>query len=134
MGTDNLLGGKLATEHLIAQGRKKIAFTGHLSYETNLRYQGYKPALEKAGCNHFHHLDIHFTYEESYKMTREMLAQGLFDYDGVFAASDVIALGMIRALEETGIDIAKDIAIVGYDDIAVAAFTQPALTSVSQDT
>jgi DNA-binding LacI/PurR family transcriptional regulator len=134
VGTDNVLGGKLATEHLIAQGRKKIAFAGHLSYETNLRYQGYKQALEKAGFNNPCHLDIHFTYEDSYKVTRKMLTQGVFDYDAIFAASNTIALGIIRALKETGIDIPKDVAIVGYDDIDVAAFTHPALTSVRQDT
>lgn len=134
VGTDNLLGGKLATEHLIAQGCKKIAFAGHLSYETNLRYQGYKLALEAAGFANANHLDIHFSYEDSYNVAKQLLAQNLFDYDAVFAASDAIALGIIRAVKEAGINIPQDMAIVGYDDIDVAAFTHPALTTVRQDT
>lgn len=134
VGTDNFRGGQLATEHLLEQGCKRIAFAGHLSYETNQRYLGYKKALESAGLKNSYHLDIHFSYTDSYAVTQAMLADKLFDYDGVFAASDSIALGIIRALKEVGTRVPEDVAIVGYDDIPVAAFTHPSLSSIRQDT
>ncbi|WJG08067.1 LacI family DNA-binding transcriptional regulator [Aliiglaciecola sp. LCG003] len=134
VGTDNFLGGELATKHLIEQNCQNIVFSGWRSFETSQRYAGYQKTLQQHQLTAPAPLDIHFNYDDAYQVTLELIKQGKFDYDGVVAASDTIALGMIRALNESGIDIPNQVAITGYDDISVAAYTQPALTSIKQDT
>lgn len=134
VGTDNFVGGKLATEHLIQQQRNNICFVGHLSFETEKRFQGYKQALRDAGCHYTHHVETHFTYSDAYAVATSLIKGGQFHYDAVVAASDVIALGMLRALSEAGISVPEQVAVVGYDDIPVSAYVTPSLTSVRQDT
>lgn len=132
VGTDNALGGRLATEHLLQQGCKNIAFAGHISYETGYRFEGYKSALRDAGVSYTHHLDIHFSYADGYRIAKELLCSDAFIYDGIVTASDTIALGMMKALAEQGITIPDQVAFVGYDDVAVAEFTHPSLSTVRQ--
>ena len=134
VGTDNTKGGYLAASHLVEQGCKNIVFSGVLSYETSQRYQGYCQALQEAGYAILEPLEIHFNYDNAYQVTQHMLQKDAFPFDGIVAASDTIALGMIRALNEADIDVPKEVAVVGYDDISVAAFTQPSLSSIRQDT
>jgi DNA-binding LacI/PurR family transcriptional regulator len=134
VGTDNHLGGKLATQHLLEKGCQKIAFSGHLSYETGLRFRGYQEALSSSGLTPYAPLEVHFTFEDAYRVTQALIQQGNFDYDGIVAASDTIALGTIRALTEANIQVPQQVAVVGYDDIPVGGYTQPSLTSVRQNT
>jgi DNA-binding LacI/PurR family transcriptional regulator len=134
VGTDNRLGGYLATSHLIAQNCKRIVFAGVLSFEMNQRYEGYCQAMEEAGLSVVEPLEIHFNYDNAYQVTQQLLQDNQFSYDGVFAASDTIALGMVRALGEANVAVPKDVAVVGYDDISVAAFTHPSLSTIRQDT
>lgn len=134
VGTDNFLGGKLATEHLLQQGKNNICFAGHLSFETSQRFEGYKAALKSAGKSYSHQLDVRFTFADAKRLTTELIEQGQFHYDGIVAASDTIALGMIKALNEAGIKVPEKVSIVGYDDISVAAYTTPSLTTIRQDT
>jgi DNA-binding LacI/PurR family transcriptional regulator len=134
VGTDNFLGGKLATEHLLQQGRRNICFAGHLSYETQKRFDGYKQALKQAGMSYSHQLDMHFTFADAKRITADLLQQGQFHYDAVVTASDSIALGMMKALNEAGIKVPDQVSLVGYDDISVAAYTTPSLTTIRQDT
>ncbi|MEP4889417.1 MAG: LacI family DNA-binding transcriptional regulator [Aliiglaciecola sp.] len=133
VGTDNVKGGYLACQHLVQQGCQNIVFSGVRSFETGKRFEGYQKALKQANLKVPLPLDIHFTSEDAYKVTLELLKTKQFPYDGVVAASDNIALGMIRALHEQGVSIPEQVAIVGYDDIEVCAFTKPALSSVHQD-
>jgi DNA-binding LacI/PurR family transcriptional regulator len=67
----------------------------------------------------------------------EAAADGLFgsglSFDGIFAASDLIALGAYRSLQKAGRRVPQDVAVVGYDDIKLAPYAQPALTTISQD-
>lgn len=134
VGTDNFLGGKLATEHLLHQGRKSICFAGHLSFETSQRFEGYRAALKSAGKSYSHQLDVRFTFADAKRITAELIEQQQFHYDAIVAASDTIALGMIKALNEAGLKVPEQVAIVGYDDISVAAYTTPSLTTIRQDT
>lgn len=62
-----------------------------------------------------------------------LLARGV-DFDAVFAASDLIALGAMRALAETGLHVPGEVAVAGFDDIPMASFANPPLTTVLQDT
>lgn len=135
VGTDNYLGGKLATKHLLEKGCKQIAFAGNLTMETNLRFQGFKQVItETSTATAATHLDIHFTYADAYEVTNQLIQQNKFPYDGIVASSDIIALGMLKAVKENAATKNRPFAIVGYDDIEVASYTDPSLTTVRQDT
>ncbi|MBB5883825.1 LacI family transcriptional regulator [Xanthomonas sp. LMG 8992] len=135
VGSDNLRGGELATAHLIEHGRRRIAFLGDEQLpEVAPRFAGYRRMLETHGLafDPRLHARSHFLSEDAYRLTRAMLKK-TDPPDAVFAASDVIALGAIRALIEAGHRVPQDIALVGFDDIPLAAYSQPPLTTVRQD-
>lgn len=138
IGCDNFLGGKEITEHVIKQGRKHFAFLGSASSrapEFFDRYKGHCQALknhnlivnEKAQFNAF------YTEEAGYDAACELIESGE-KFDAICAASDLIAIGAMRALKEHNIAIPEQVAVVGFDDIAIASFTFPPLTTVKQDT
>lgn len=132
IGCDNVAGGRMAAEHLVAQGRRRIAFLGDASDhypEFRDRYAGLcavagaDPAL----------LVPALTFEaDGHAAVGELIARGTA-FDAVFAGSDMIALGAIRALAEAGRRVPEDVAVVGFDDIPAAALANPALTTVAQD-
>jgi DNA-binding LacI/PurR family transcriptional regulator len=136
VNNDNFTGGKLATEHLLQQGRRRIAFVGGPAdeIETHWRYDGYVAAL------HEHGLEVDPTlvrYGEwwSNDSGAEQMRQFLDarpDLDGVFANSDLMATGAINVLHEQGRRVPQDIAVVGYDDLSIARFNSPPLTTISQ--
>ncbi|MGW1540416.1 LacI family DNA-binding transcriptional regulator [Streptomyces sp. NPDC002309] len=133
--SDNYGGARSAVEHLAARGRRHIAhITGRLDvYGAQRRIDGYRDALRDAG----HPADRQliepgdFTEEGGRRAMTELLARapGL---DAVFAASDVTAAGARQALREAGRRIPEDVALVGYDDSAIARHMDPPLTSVRQ--
>jgi DNA-binding LacI/PurR family transcriptional regulator len=75
----------------------------------------------------------HFTVESSESTVDALISSGL-SFDGIVAASDLIALGAIRALRRAGIGVPEDVSVVGYDDIPFARYNRPAMTTISQDT
>lgn len=138
IGCDNYNGGQLAGAHLIARGCRRIAFLGDASshYPEFLeRYRGCDAALHAVGdaMNPALQVDAESAEEAGYLAARELLGRGMA-FDAVFAASDQIALGAMRALGEHGLRLPEDIAMVGFDDIPAARFSNPALTTVVQDT
>jgi DNA-binding LacI/PurR family transcriptional regulator len=138
IGCDNIQGGRDITEHLIALGRKRIGFIGHASDhypEFYARYLGYDDALRNAGLDRDPALQVDAitTEQAGYQATRELLERKI-PFDALFAASDLIAIGATQALYDAGIAVPDQVALVGFDDIPMAAFTQPALTTVQQDT
>ncbi len=137
VGCDNFQGGRDATTHLIAQGRRAIAFLGTATDhypEFNARYHGYAAALATAGLavDPAYQVDAITTQAAGKAAMEELLGRGLRP-DGVFAASDLIAIGAMSACEQVGLAVPGDIAIVGFDDIPAAAFANPPLTTVVQD-
>lgn len=135
VGADNVGGARMAVEHLIAIGRKRIAFLGMPSApEVGLRRQGYLEALQKAGLSTSPQLiaSAHFTVETAYEAARSLIDSGT-EFDAIFAASDVIALAAMRALAAAGRRTPQDVSIVGFDDIALARHSTPPLTTVRQD-
>jgi len=135
VGSDNHAGGLIATRHLIRQGRRRIAFLGDERLpEVAHRYAGYREALATAGIDDDprRHLRAPFDADEAYRAFRGLLAQDV-PLDGVVAASDVIAISAIRALNDRGIRVPQDVSVVGYDDVPLAQYTHPALTTVRQD-
>lgn len=135
VGSDNQQGGRRTTNHLIRMGRRKVAFIGDTnSPETQLRFVGYKQALEMNNIEFEPRLvrPAHFYPESAIEEINVLLEQGV-EFDGVVAASDMVALGAMRALAGSGINVPRDVSVIGYDDVLVAAYTSPALSTIHQD-
>ena len=138
VGSDNFQGGYDATSHLITLGRREIAFLGNASShypEFFERYRGYAAALKTFGKAPSAALqaDAVSSEESGYAAACELLGRGK-PFDGVLAASDLIAIGALRALQERGIDVPANVSVAGFDDIPAASHVTPALTTVMQDT
>jgi DNA-binding LacI/PurR family transcriptional regulator len=133
---DNVTGGHLATEHLIGLGRQRIAFLGGAQdeAEVQLRFEGYKTALENVGRG----VDLDLLAYGDYSHGSGILAmQQLFeqapDLDAVFVNSDVMAIAAIDVIQKRGKNVPQDVAVVGYDDIAIAAYNNLPLTTIRQN-
>lgn len=139
IGSDNRAGGRLVGEHLFAQGRKRVAYLGANQPtwpEFRDRYLGLCDALQDAKLSTEPALQIDVidsTELAGYAAAQALFARGVA-FDAMFCASDLIAIGAMRALMEHGLRVPEDVAVVGFDDQPVAAFTNPPLTTVLQDT
>lgn len=135
VSVDNRLCGRLATEHLLAQGRRRIGIlTGPgYAWEAQQRRLGWQDALSEAGIPVEARHETEGTWEVSSGETglRRLLEQypGL---DAVFASNDQMALGVLTAARQLGIRVPDDLAVVGVDNIPEAAYFCPPLTSVRQ--
>jgi len=129
---DNYEGGALATRHLIGNGRRRIA---HISgpmqnFEAQERRRGYADALA-AGlpgmAPRVHEGD--FTEESGYAGVHAFLSEGDLP-DAIFAGNDMMAVGALLALKEAGHRVPDDVAVIGFDDIPIARFTSPPLSTL----
>jgi len=135
IGSDNEQGGHRATRHLLRLGRKQIAYIGDTeTAETKLRFQGYARALKEADIPLRKNL-VQTTrfYPESGMEAIEGIFAAETPFDAVVAASDTIAIGVIRSLIAHGLSVPGDVSVVGYDDVVVASYCNPALTTIRQD-
>lgn len=134
VGTDNFAGGRLATEHLIAQGRTQLIFAGNPNVpEFADRYAGFRAALGATGTTDaFKVLPAHLTAEIAYTEFCAFL-DSQPELQGIVAASDVIAMSALRALSERGIRVPEDVAVIGYDDVMIARVATPPLTTIRQN-
>ena len=137
VGSDNVGAGRLAGDHLFSMGRRRIAFLGHADEhypEFADRYRGLCAAAEERGIMLDPQLQVDaLTAEDAgYAAARTLIARDT-PFDAIFAASDLIAIGAMRALGEAGLSIPQDVAIVGFDDIPAANLTSPPLTTIMQD-
>ena len=137
IGSDNQQGGYDATQHLLEAGRRSIAFLGTASsaYPEFLdRWRGYCRALRAAGIEPDDRLRADAApSEESGSAALDELAASGVEYDAIFAASDMTAIGAMHALEKRGLKVPADVAVVGFDDISAASLSSPRLTTVAQD-
>lgn len=132
---NSLRGGYIAANYLIECGHKEIGcITGPLiRHQAQMRYEGYKRAVLEAG------LVIHpnwivesdFECEGGYEAFNKMLAKGPLP-SAIFVSNDMMAIGVINAANEKGIRIPEDLSLMGYDDIHIARFMSPALTTIHQ--
>ncbi|MGH8032214.1 MAG: LacI family DNA-binding transcriptional regulator [Luteimonas sp.] len=153
IGCDNVQGGHDITAHLVAQGRTRIAFLGDASDhypEFFERYRGHVAALQSAGLSAVAALQIDAItteqsgYDAAMALIGKAQARGnansdsprldALSFDAVFCASDLIAIGAMRALKECGLRVPDDVAVVGFDDIPMASLVTPTLSTVQQDT
>ncbi|MEV5963581.1 LacI family DNA-binding transcriptional regulator [Kribbella sp. NPDC051952] len=130
---DNRGGARLATEHLVAAGRTRIAtITGRMDEGAGMaRYKGYQEALAVAGLDASRVVHGDFSEEGGARAMRQLLAEHA-DLDAVFIASDQMAIGSLRVLKDAGKAVPGDVAIVGFNDITSARHTEPPLTTVGQ--
>ncbi|ADT68324.1 MAG: DNA-binding LacI/PurR family transcriptional regulator [Pseudoalteromonas tetraodonis] len=135
---DNYGGGKLAAEHLLAHNRTDCAFIGDASDhspEFFARFNGFKDELQQNGVtlNDRKIANAISTEESGYHATRSLIANNI-TFNALFAASDLIAIGAIRALKEANINVPKDVAVIGFDNISIASYINPPLTTIEQNT
>ncbi|HZJ09502.1 MAG TPA: LacI family DNA-binding transcriptional regulator [Trueperaceae bacterium] len=131
---DSVRGAELAVAHLLASGRSKIAFmngtVGTVPFDARAR--GYRSALEQAGVEFDGRLVVSgdFTMAGGYGAVDLLRDQGA-GFDGLLCANDAMALGAMRRLQELGVDVPADVAVVGMDDIEAARMSTPTLTTVA---
>lgn len=136
VGSDNFRGGRLAGEHLIKLGRRRVVFLGDVNHvEIGLRHRGLVAALSSAGAAPDQTLTLSMPFDSAsaYEATQGLFARGAW-HDAIFAASDLMAIAAMQALADLKIRTPEDVAVIGYDDIAMSAYVTPALTTVRQDT
>lgn len=136
IGSDNFGAGRLVGEHLLAIGCRKVAFLGQAdgSYpEFQARFLGLASALEDKGIEPPVQRDALNSEDEGSAAVTALLEEDVA-FDAVFAGSDLIAIGALRALASHGIAVPDQVAVVGFDNIPSAALTTPPLTTIVQDT
>ncbi|MBM7573015.1 LacI family DNA-binding transcriptional regulator [Aquibacillus albus] len=132
------LGGYLAASHLIELGHKDIAFIAtdlKSSPVDAKRYQGYKRALQETGIKFNEKLTYQtydITFEHGKKVAEEILKSEQKP-TGIVTVSDVLAIGIMKALQMKHIQVPNDYSIVGFDDLSISEYTTPSLTTVRQD-
>jgi LacI family transcriptional regulator len=130
---DNVRGARMATKHLLQHGRQRIAtVTGPINMIAGLdRRVGYQSALREAEVPLDEDLIVEgdFTENSGYTAMKRLLP---LEPDAVFVASDLMAVGVLRALHQAGRRVPDDVAVVGFDDAPIADFTDPPLTTVRQ--
>jgi len=135
VGADNLAGGETATSHLIDRGCKNIlTITGDLTVESGReRLAGYKSALAGAGMQVKSENIIEGDYSrDSAKKSMTKLLSQESNFDGVFAANDLMAMAAIDVLTENGIRVPEDVKVIGFDGIEQAASFNPPISTIAQ--
>ncbi len=138
VGCDNTSSAAQAVDHLFHSGREKVAFIGGADEhcpEFYQRYQGYKTAFSnsKKTLNPRLHVNAQNSEQSGFQAVQSLiLTQESFD--ALFCASDLIAIGAIKALREHNIAIPREVAVIGFDDIPSASYVSPALTTIRQNT
>ncbi|ERL65142.1 hypothetical protein L248_3080 [Schleiferilactobacillus shenzhenensis LY-73] len=123
-----------ATAYLISLGRRKIVYLAGYpdNFDSNERQRGYEDALQKYGIPVNRSLILPGLFEEptSYSEMRRFINLHPEDVvDGILAGNDISAIGAMRALKENGINVPQDVSVIGFDDVEIARYFQPSLTT-----
>ncbi|MBR4291721.1 MAG: LacI family DNA-binding transcriptional regulator [Oscillospiraceae bacterium] len=136
--SDDRLAAKLAVDTLAARGHRHIAVIGGVrdnSDTTQLRYQGCMDAFSAHGIGFDEaqdYEDVRYSYQDGYRAACNLLNRGR-TFTALFAMSDVMAIGAIRALCDRGIRVPEDVSVMGFDGLQIGDFIQPRLSTVCQD-
>jgi LacI family transcriptional regulator len=129
------VGGYLAAQFLIDKGHTQIGFISgpHSKYQTQMRFEGFSDAMQKANLpiEQKWLYEGDFECESGYQALITLAKQGELP-SAFFVANDMMAMGMINAAHELGIKIPEQLSLIGYDDILIAKYMTPALTTVHQ--
>ena len=134
---DNRESAAMAIDHLAQLGHKKIAVIGgdrEYSDTTRLRYQGCLDAFARNGIafdGDRNYEKVRFSFEGGYQGAKRLLEKGC-EFSAIFAMSDVMAIGAIRALRDAGLRVPEDVSVVGFDGLAIGEYMTPRLTTVVQ--
>jgi LacI family repressor for deo operon, udp, cdd, tsx, nupC, and nupG len=135
VGVDNFEGARIAAEHLISQGHRRIAFIGHSTSKAvnQLREQGYRAALQGAGLAVDPRLilDGDGTTESGRAATEQMFVRDVLP-TAFLCVNDATALGVIISLNARKYDLPRQFSVMGFDDISFASFVTPSLTTMKQ--
>jgi LacI family transcriptional regulator len=133
--TDNAGGGWSATRHLIDLGHRRIGYIAGPSDLTLSEYRstGYRKALEEAGIAVDENLVVRgaFDFESGYRAARQLLTNSQRP-TAIFACNDLMAIGAICAAVELGLRVPEDLSVIGYDDVPLASYSNPPLTTIAQ--
>jgi DNA-binding LacI/PurR family transcriptional regulator len=133
---DNVNGGRLAADHLLSCGCRQPAFIGGPKerLETDLRYQGFAESMQAADVRPNPDQVVYGDYlsASGYNHMKQLITINP-EIDSVFACSDLMAMGALEAMRESGKRVGKDMLLVGFDDIPLAQFSSPPLTTISQN-
>jgi DNA-binding LacI/PurR family transcriptional regulator len=136
VSVDNFQGGVLATRHLLERGKRHI---GHISgpldwWESRQRRQAWQETLERAGMKVTDRQWIEGNWSSaSGEAAFDQLLQTYPEMDGVFVANDQMALAVLKAANQRGLVIPKDLAVVGFDNFAESAYFWPSLTTINHN-
>ncbi|EGR4156935.1 LacI family DNA-binding transcriptional regulator [Vibrio cholerae] len=132
---NSLQGGYMAAKHLIECGHKEIGcITGPLiRHQAQMRYEGYKRALAEAGIaiNPDWIVESDFECEGGYQAFEKLYQRGKLP-SALFVSNDMMAMGVIQAASQRGLRVPDDLSLIGYDDVHIAKFMTPALTTIHQ--
>lgn len=135
VATTNRAGGADAARHLLALGRQRpLVITGPLDFGcVQERLAGFAEVYDEAGVKLAADLAVDggFTFAGGHDQVRRAVAAGM-TFDAIFAHNDLSAAGALVALREAGLRVPEDVAVIGFDDVELAAYTDPALTTVHQ--
>lgn len=132
---DNVLGGYLATKQLLAHGHRRIAhITGWLAIkDARDRLEGYRQALLESGIPYDEGLVIEGNFvEEGGQRGMKRLLRRKLDFTAIIAGNDQTAAGALHTLREYGLQVPHDVSLIGYDDVILARYLYPALTTIRQ--
>lgn len=151
---DNIKGGYIATKYMMRLNRRKICFIAgfwdipdgiddikqlsnskEAGFYTSLdRFKGYRKALKEEGIPYDEDLIFitNYDYNAGYNVAKDIISSGI-DCDAILAPNDLVASGIIKFLSSQGISVPEDISVIGYDDGIIAPITNPALTSINQN-
>lgn len=137
VSSDDFLAGQMVIDYLVELGHKKIVIIGgerQASDITRLRYQGCMEAFRRHSLAFDEKRDyetIRFSYQDGYRAAQALLSRNQ-EFTAVFAMSDVMAIGAIRALKDAGKRVPEDISVVGFDGLTLSEYTAPRLATVAQ--
>lgn len=131
---DQELGGRLAVRHLLELGHRSVAhLAGPIDWlDAAARLRGWRAELSRSGIAPPDVLAGDWSAASGFRVGRELVDSGELP-SAVFAANDLMAIGLIRALVEGGVSVPGEVSVVGFDDIDGAGYTLPPLTTVRQD-
>ena len=132
-GPDNTAGGSAATEHLLSLGHRTVWHVAGPQrwFSAQDRLAGWRQSLDAAGARVPTVIEGDWSPASGYAAGQRLAEES--DVTAVFAANDDMAIGVVRALRDRGVDVPRQVSVVGYDDTPIAAYMDPPLTTVRQD-
>lgn len=138
VASDNISASRIAMDHMIRLGHRKFAVIGgdrQVSDTTQQRYRGCLEAFREHGVHFDEELDyeaVRFSFADGYRAVQNLLARGR-EFTALYAMSDVMAIGAIRALRDAGKRVPEDVSVVGFDGLIIGEYTIPRLATIRQD-